>query len=159
MKIKLYTLPLSEIIDRQCFTTERDPYVYYEDTEQGCSRSFHTYLNGNFYNSSCTPKSNAEYYYCDIHGNILDKDTVLELYKLRKEIKELGRAVKLLPFDLHECQDTNALIRTIGEPYQTQCTFTKELVVQGVIVHHVLDDDIGNTYEFKVSNLTKWGEK
>ena len=155
MKIKLYTLPLSEIIDRQCFTAEGDPYVYYEDTEKGCARSFHSYLQGNLYNSNVIPPATGNFYYCDIKGNILDKEIVLEIHKLRKEVRELKRNVTILPFDLYECRDTNALVRIIGEPYQTQCTFTKELVVQGVIVHHVLDDDIGNTYEFIMKNLKK----
>ncbi len=78
---------------RQTFTYDGCSVVFYEDTEKGEKRTFHSYMGGYLYRSeSSPPKSRNDFYTCDIHGNYIPLSLVRTNVKLRKELVELKKA-------------------------------------------------------------------
>ena len=79
------------IPERQAFTYKDCLTVYYEDTEKGEKRTFHSYRNGQFWKALDMPRTDKEYYACDIKGNYIPVSLILENRALKKELETVKR--------------------------------------------------------------------
>lgn len=87
------TFTYNEIPQNQTFTTANTMMIFYEDTEEGGKRSFHSYLNGELYKSNATNmvRKSDIFYACDINGNYIPVSLVLANRKLMQENKRLKK--------------------------------------------------------------------
>jgi len=81
-------LTLSEIPKGMCFTNDSHTFVFYEDTDPGEKRTWHSYRNGELYKSNATPNSRDKWYLCNRHGIALTQIEVDNLNKSKEEQME-----------------------------------------------------------------------
>lgn len=88
------TFAYADTPEGHCFTYDGCSVVFYEDTEKGEARSFHSYMNGDLYRAKATPPYKMEFYACDIYGNYIPVSYVQELKTLKRMVKELHKELE-----------------------------------------------------------------
>ena len=57
---------------------------------------------------------------------------------------------------LYICNSTDAIVKQIGKKFLLPTGFVgKTYYINAMIIEHILEDDIGSVYEYKLSELTK----
>lgn len=78
-------LTLNQIPKGMCFTNDSSQYVFYEDTERGEAKSWHSYRHGQLYRTNHTPNTRDIWYLCNKHGVALSQTEVNNLTKPKEE--------------------------------------------------------------------------
>ena len=71
---------------KRTFTYDGCSVVFYEDTQKGEKRSFHSYMGGLFYRSAASPPNNKRFFTCDIYGNYMPVSLIRENIELQEEL-------------------------------------------------------------------------
>ena len=90
VRSKRETFYLVNVPKKHTFTWDGSSVVFYEDTERGEAKSYHSYMRGKLYMSKAFPEIGKEYYCCDIYGNYIPRSYIDEITRLKKEVKELS---------------------------------------------------------------------
>jgi len=81
-------LTLDQIPKGICFTNDSHISVFYEDTEPGEKKTWHSYRYGKLYDSQATPNRRDKWYLCSRRGIALTQTEVDNLNKSKEEQME-----------------------------------------------------------------------